>query len=248
MADKSCDPAAWRRSARVRPPRPKTTWPRSTAPSPFSWVLSDLYDAISRFVAVAFKQPRSHTRECSDESRRPQLDCHSHGDARQGHSRRRRIRRHHQEAVRRHRRRLRPRNPAATIARCCSAPPKRCSDYISGVILYDETIWQDAKDGTPLVKLIEQAGAIPGIKVDEGTQALPHCPGRHHHRRARPARRAAAEILQAGRAVCEMARGDRYRRRHSELSPRSAPMRMRWRATRRCARRRRSCRSSSRKC
>src|SRR6478736_2305665 len=48
---------------------------------------------------------------------------------------------------------------------------------ISGVILYDETIWQDAKDGTPLVKLIEQAGAIPGIKVDEGTQTLPNCPG-----------------------------------------------------------------------
>src|ERR1700760_4145656 len=51
------------------------------------------------------------------------------------------------------------------------------SKYISGVILYDETIWQKAKDGTPLVKLIEQAGAIPGIKVDEGTQPLPNCPG-----------------------------------------------------------------------
>jgi fructose-bisphosphate aldolase class I len=51
------------------------------------------------------------------------------------------------------------------------------SQYISGVILYDETIWQNAKDGTPLVKLIEQAGSIPGIKVDEGTQALPNCPG-----------------------------------------------------------------------
>src|SRR3974390_803785 len=51
------------------------------------------------------------------------------------------------------------------------------SKFISGVILYDETIWQNAKDGTPLVKLIEQAGAIPGIKVDEGTQALPACPG-----------------------------------------------------------------------
>ena len=43
------------------------------------------------------------------------------------------------------------------------------SHYISGVILYDETIGQKAKDGTPLVKLIEQAGSIPGIKVDEGT-------------------------------------------------------------------------------
>jgi fructose-bisphosphate aldolase class I len=51
------------------------------------------------------------------------------------------------------------------------------SKYISGVILYDETIWQDARDGTPLIKLIEQAGAIPGIKVDEGTQALSGCPG-----------------------------------------------------------------------
>jgi fructose-bisphosphate aldolase class I len=51
------------------------------------------------------------------------------------------------------------------------------SRYISGIILYDETIWQDAKDGTPLVKLIEQSGAIPGIKVDEGTQGLPGCPG-----------------------------------------------------------------------
>src|SRR5258708_32663019 len=49
--------------------------------------------------------------------------------------------------------------------------------YISGVILYDETIWQNAGDGTPLVKIIQQSGAIPGIKVDKGTQALPNCPG-----------------------------------------------------------------------
>src|SRR3569623_3090755 len=50
-------------------------------------------------------------------------------------------------------------------------------NHISGVILYDETIWQKAKDGTPLVKVIEQTGAIPGIKVDEGTKPLPNCPG-----------------------------------------------------------------------
>jgi fructose-bisphosphate aldolase, class I len=49
--------------------------------------------------------------------------------------------------------------------------------HISGVILYDETIWQKAKDGTPLVELIRKAGAIPGIKVDEGTKPLPNCPG-----------------------------------------------------------------------
>src|ERR1700727_3620155 len=50
------------------------------------------------------------------------------------------------------------------------------SKYISGVILYDETIRQNAKDGTPLVKLIAQAGAIPGIKVDKGAKPLPFCP------------------------------------------------------------------------
>jgi fructose-bisphosphate aldolase class I len=51
------------------------------------------------------------------------------------------------------------------------------SKYISGVILYDETIWQKAKDGTPLVEIIAKSGSIPGIKVDEGTKPLPQCPG-----------------------------------------------------------------------
>ncbi len=51
------------------------------------------------------------------------------------------------------------------------------SKYISGVILYDETIRQNAKDGTPLVKLIEKAGSLPGIKVDKGAKPLPFCPG-----------------------------------------------------------------------
>src|SRR5271166_2729211 len=51
------------------------------------------------------------------------------------------------------------------------------SKCISGVILYDETIRQNAKDGTPLVKIIEKAGALPGIKVDKGTKPLPFSPG-----------------------------------------------------------------------
>jgi fructose-bisphosphate aldolase, class I len=51
------------------------------------------------------------------------------------------------------------------------------SKYISGVILYDETLRQNAKDGTPLVKLIEKAGSLPGIKVDKGVKPLPNCPG-----------------------------------------------------------------------
>ncbi len=51
------------------------------------------------------------------------------------------------------------------------------SKHISGVILYDETIRQKAKDGMPLVKVIEQTGSLPGIKVDKGIKPLPFCPG-----------------------------------------------------------------------
>jgi fructose-bisphosphate aldolase class I len=50
-------------------------------------------------------------------------------------------------------------------------------DHISGVILFDETIWQNGADGTPLVDLITAAGSIPGIKVDKGAHPLPGFPG-----------------------------------------------------------------------
>jgi fructose-bisphosphate aldolase, class I len=50
-------------------------------------------------------------------------------------------------------------------------------DHISGVILYDETIRQKAKDGTPLVDVIKASGAVPGIKVDTGAKPLAGSPG-----------------------------------------------------------------------
>lgn len=50
------------------------------------------------------------------------------------------------------------------------------SDYISGVILFDETLKQNGADGTPIVKVLLDRGIIPGIKVDKGTQALPGSP------------------------------------------------------------------------
>jgi fructose-bisphosphate aldolase class I len=46
------------------------------------------------------------------------------------------------------------------------------SERISGVILFDETLRQTAADGTPLVKLMTDAGVIPGIKVDAGAKPL----------------------------------------------------------------------------
>jgi fructose-bisphosphate aldolase class I len=49
--------------------------------------------------------------------------------------------------------------------------------YISGVILFDETLRQKAADGTPLVDIIKAAGAVPGIKLDKGPKPLPFCPG-----------------------------------------------------------------------
>ena len=49
-------------------------------------------------------------------------------------------------------------------------------DNIGGVILFDETIRQNAQDGTPLVDLIKNQGALPGIKVDKGLATLESSP------------------------------------------------------------------------
>src|SRR2546426_10056032 len=49
-------------------------------------------------------------------------------------------------------------------------------EFISGVILFDETIRQSSADGTPFPKLLESKGIIPGIKVDEGAKPLALAP------------------------------------------------------------------------
>ncbi len=51
------------------------------------------------------------------------------------------------------------------------------NEYISGVILYDETLRQEAGDGTPLVDVIRDQDMIPGIKVDKSGHPLPGAPG-----------------------------------------------------------------------
>jgi fructose-bisphosphate aldolase, class I len=49
--------------------------------------------------------------------------------------------------------------------------------FVSGVILFDETIRQKADDGRPFADYLAKKGIIPGIKVDKGAHALPLCPG-----------------------------------------------------------------------
>ena len=50
-------------------------------------------------------------------------------------------------------------------------------EFVSGVILFDETIRQTASDGTPFPELLRRQGIVPGIKVDGGTRPLAGCPG-----------------------------------------------------------------------
>src|SRR5438034_10794589 len=50
-------------------------------------------------------------------------------------------------------------------------------EFVSGVILYDETIRQSSDDGTPFPKLLESKGIVPGIKVDLGAKDLANAPG-----------------------------------------------------------------------
>jgi fructose-bisphosphate aldolase, class I len=49
--------------------------------------------------------------------------------------------------------------------------------YLSGVILFDETIRQKTNDGVPFADYLAKKGIIPGIKVDAGAKELPLCPG-----------------------------------------------------------------------
>jgi len=54
---------------------------------------------------------------------------------------------------------------------------KGAGDFISGVILFDETIRQKTHDGRTFVEALEQQGIIPGIKVDKGAKAMANFPG-----------------------------------------------------------------------
>jgi len=54
---------------------------------------------------------------------------------------------------------------------------KGAGEFISGVILFDETIRQKTRDGRSFVEVLEQHGIIPGIKLDKGAKAMANFPG-----------------------------------------------------------------------
>jgi len=86
-------------------------------------------------------------------------------------------------------------------------------ECISGAILYDETIRQEKRDGTPFVKALEEAGIIPGIKVDTGAKELAGHPGETVTEGLDGLRERLAEYFQMGarfakwRAVIAIGRG-----------------------------------------
>ena len=67
--------------------------------------------------------------------------------------------------------------------------------WISGVILFDETIRQRAADGTSLPEVLERQGIIPGIKVDQGAEAT------RARRSARRSRRVSTACASASRST-----------------------------------------------
>ena len=121
-------------------------------------------------------------------------------------------------------------------------------EFICGVILFDETIRQSVGRRHAVPELLASKGVIPGIKVDKGAKPLANADGRDGHRGARRAARAARGVPRARRALREVARDVLDRQRRSRASTASGRTRTRSRATRRSARRRGSCRSSSRRC
>jgi fructose-bisphosphate aldolase class 1 len=111
----------------------------------------------------------------------------------------------------------------------------RLGECISGTILYDETIRQRKKDGTPFIKAIADAGIIPGIKVDIGAKDLAGHPGEKITEGLDGLRDRLKEYFQMGarfakwRAVITLAT-------EFPAGVASKPMRRLWPATPHCAR------------
>ena len=121
-------------------------------------------------------------------------------------------------------------------------------EFVSGVILFDETIRQNAADGTPLPGVLESKGIIPGIKVDKGAKQLAGSPDEKVTEGLDWLRDRLAEYRGPRRALREVAGGHRHRRTACPPTTASTPTPTRWRATPRCVSKPVSSRSSSPRC
>ena len=101
--------------------------------------------------------------------------------------------------------------PGARIGRLIVTTPG-LGECISGAILYDETIRQQKKDGTPFLKVLTDAGIIPGIKVDTGAKDLAAHPGEKITEGLDGLRERLLGVFSNGRAFCQVARSDYHRR------------------------------------
>ena len=181
------------------------------------------------------------------EPRRSQQSRQRHGRAGPRNSCRGRILRHDQEALRCDRRRIDRGQPPRLSRAAVPLEGRDVEEHLRRDPLRRDDLAEG--EGRHAAGQADRAGRLhsrhQGRRRHAAAAGLPE---RTDHRRPRQARRAPEEILRPGCALCEVARGDRHRRRAFRATLRSTPTRMRSRATRRSARRRRSCRSSSRKC
>ena len=120
--------------------------------------------------------------------------------------------------------------------------------FISGVILFDETIRQSASDGTPFPELLASRGIIPGAKVDHGAVPARADRARDGHRGARWAARSTEQLPEARRKVRQVARRPTRSPTSCRATTASGPTRTRSRGTQRCAKRRGLSRLSSPRC
>ena len=181
-----------------------------------------------------------------DESRRTEQSGAGHGRARQGHSGGRRILRHHQEALRRHRRGI-DRGQPPRLSRDAVPLGRRHEAHLRRHPLRRDHLAEG--QGRHAAGRDHQEGRRHSRHQGRRRhQAAAELPGRTRHHRPRQARRPAAEILRAGRALRQMAGGDRHRRRHPDPHLHLRQCACAGALCRALPGRRRSCRSSSRKC
>ncbi len=93
------------------------------------------------------------------------------------------------------------------------------AEFISGVILYDETIRQKSSGGTPLAEVLSSQGIVPGIKVDTGAEAARRLPRGDGHRRARRAAGSPRGVPRHGRPLREVAGGHPHHATRCRASP-----------------------------